>query len=118
LTALGYIEQKHGKKDEARELYERALKSDPVLNDAATNLGVLEASDGHLGRAVQLWQGAFERLPHRSAIGINLALAFCGSGQVEQARKYAQRVLEFNPDSREAQSLMKNLSADPVSCKR
>jgi Flp pilus assembly protein TadD len=117
VTALGYIEQKHGRSKEARELYERALKIDPVNNDAATNLGVLEAGEGHLTRAVQLWQGAFDRLPHRSAIGINLAVAFCGTGQMEQARNYAKRVLDFNPDSPEAQHLLQHMNADPVSCK-
>ncbi|MGZ4789180.1 MAG: tetratricopeptide repeat protein [Terriglobales bacterium] len=117
LTALGYIEQKHGRSTEARDLYERALKLDPLNNDAATNLGVLEAGEGHLARAVQLWQGAFDRLPHRSAIGINLAMAFCGAGQVEQGRRYVERVLDFNPDSPEAQRLLQHMNGDPVSCK-
>jgi len=87
-------------------------------NDAATNLGVLEASEGHLGRAVQLWQGAFDRLPHRSVIGINLAMAFCESGQFEQGRRYVQRVLDFNPDSTEARRLLEHMSGDPVRCGR
>ena len=117
LTAMGYIEQKHGRMKEARDLYERALKVDALNNDAATNLGVLEAGEGHLARAVQLWQGAFDRLPHRSAIGINLAMAFCGTGQVSEARRYIERVLDFNPDSPEAQRLAQHMNADPVSCK-
>jgi Tetratricopeptide repeat/Cytochrome c554 and c-prime len=117
LTALGFIEQKHGKIDDARQLYERALKLDPLLDDAGTDLGVLEASQGHLGRAVQLWQGAFEREPHRSEIGLNLAMAFCGSGQVDDARKYVQRVLDFNPDFNPARQLLKNMQRDPASCK-
>ncbi len=75
LSALGFIDQKHGREKEARELYERVLKIDPLSNDTATNLGTLEARSGNLRRAVELWQGAFERVPNRSAIGMDLLCA-------------------------------------------
>jgi len=117
LAALAYIEQKHGKLSDARELYERALKIDPVANEAATDLGVLEAREGHLRRAVELWQMGFDRAPQRSAIGMNLAVAFCDAGQVEEGRRYLQRVLEFNPDFEDARKLMKAMSGDPAKCK-
>jgi len=117
LTALGFIEQKHGHEKEAREFYERALKVDPLSNDAATDLGTLEARAGELRQAVELWQGAFERAPYRSAIGMNLAMAFCAAGQKDDARKYVQRVLEFNPDYGKAKSLSNHLEKDPVQCK-
>jgi len=81
LGALGLVEQKHGHDKEARDLYERALKADPLANDATANLAILEAQSGNLPRAVQLWQGAFARIPYRSAIGLNLAMAFCVAGQ-------------------------------------
>jgi len=117
LTALGFIEQRHGRTKDARALYERALKLDPLSNGAATNLGVLEAGEGNLGRAVELWQTAFDRMPHRSAIGLNLAMAFCDAGQVAEGRKYVQRVLDFNPDFNQARQLLKNMNADPAKCK-
>ena len=117
LGALGFEEQKKGHDQEAREFYERALKIDPLLNDAATNLGILEAKAGNLRRAVELWQGAFARVPERSAIGVNLAMAFCVAGQTEEARKYVERVLAFNPDYGKAKSLMVHLKEDPVECK-
>jgi Tetratricopeptide repeat/Cytochrome c554 and c-prime len=116
LTALGFVEQQHGNNDEARGLYEHALKVDPQSNDAATDLGILEARGGNLRHAVQLWQGAFERVPHRSPIGMNLALAFCAAGRKDVARKYVDRVLEFNPDFGKAKSLLKHLGEDPVRC--
>jgi Flp pilus assembly protein TadD len=37
LSALGFVDQEHGREKEARELYEHALKLDPLSNDAATN---------------------------------------------------------------------------------
>ena len=117
LSALGFVDQEHGQEKEARELYEHALKLDPLSNDAATNLGTLEARAGNLRRAVELWQGAFDRVPQRSAIGMDLAMAFCEVGQKEEARRYVLRVLDFNPDSTNAKRLLAHLNAEPVKCK-
>jgi tetratricopeptide (TPR) repeat protein len=116
LSAMGYIEQKQGATDRARELYQRALAIDPNLIDAATNLGVLEAKSGHMREAVTLWQGSFQRAPGRSSIGMNLARTFCGSGQVDEARTYTLRVLQFNPDLGAAKKLLNGLNADPPKC--
>ena len=116
LSALAYAEQKQGANDRARELYRKALALDPNLIDAATNLGVLEAQSGHLGEAVKLWQGAFQRAPGRSSIGMNLARAFCATGQTNDARNYTLRVLQFNPDLTAANKLLSGLNADPPKC--
>jgi predicted CXXCH cytochrome family protein len=118
LAALGYVEQNRGSIDRARELYQKALTLDPMLIDAATNLGVIEASRGDMGGAVKLWKGAFERSPEKSSIGMNLVRAYCGSGEVEQARVYTLRVLEFNPDLSFARDLLRDLNATPASCGR
>jgi Flp pilus assembly protein TadD len=117
LSALGFVEQKHEHEKEARELYERALQLDPLDNDAATNLGILEARSGNLRRAVELWQGAFARVPYRSAIGMNLAMVFCAAGQSENARKYVLRVQEFNPDYLKAKQLLAHLGEHPAQCR-
>ena len=117
LSTLGLVEQRNGHDKEARSLYERALKSDPLNNDAAVNLGILEAQSGDLRRAVELWQPAFARVPYRSPIGINLAMAFCVAGQTDDARRFVQRVLEFNPDYEKGKSLLQHLGETPVQCK-
>jgi len=117
LSALGYIEQERGHEREAKEFYERALKVSPLDGDAATDLGAIEARSGNLRRAVELWQGAFARAPYRSAIGMNLAMAFCAAGQRDDARRYVNRVLEFNPDLQKARQLLKHLDGDPPHCK-
>ncbi len=111
LSALAFVEQESGRQNGARALYEQALKANPLNNEAATNLGMLEARAENLRRAVELWQGAFARAPYRSAIGTNLALAFCAAGQRDDARKYVDRVLEFNPDYSKAKSLLKKMDA-------
>jgi predicted CXXCH cytochrome family protein len=116
LTALGFVEQERGHRQEARGFYERTLKVRPRANTAAANLGILEAQSGNVKRAVQLWQGAFERIPYRSAIGINLAIVFCEAGQADDAKRYLERVLEFNPDSTSAKQLLGHLNENPPKC--
>ncbi|HXY14631.1 MAG TPA: tetratricopeptide repeat protein [Terriglobales bacterium] len=116
LTAWGYIEQLHGKRTEARKNYQRALEIDPLSNSAAINLGVIEAQEEHVDRAISLWRQAFERAPAKSAVGLNLARVSCSIGQFDQARTYTLRVLEFNPDLPEAKKLLRELSADRPSC--
>jgi Flp pilus assembly protein TadD len=97
-------------------LYERALARDPDRIDAATNLGVLEAKSGNLNEAVVLWQGAFQRAPGKSSVGMNLARAFCGAGQIDKARDVTLRVLEFNPDLQGARQLLHPLNQTPPKC--
>jgi tetratricopeptide (TPR) repeat protein len=116
LTALGFIEQKGANPSEARKDYQHALEIDPAANEAASNLGVIEAQEGHMERAVILWQQVFERVPGKSAVGMNLAQVYCSSAQFDRARDYTQRVLQFNPDLPEAKALMRSLSADPPKC--
>ncbi len=117
LSALGYEDHQHKREKEARALYERALQLDSLANDAAVNLGVLEAQSGHLQRAVQLWQSAFDRVPYRSAVGVDLAMAFCSTGQTDVARNYVLRVLDFNPDFTDAKRLLTHLNSHPEQCK-
>jgi len=91
LSGLAYVELKQGAINHARELYEKALALDPTLIDAATNLGVIEATSGHLRSAIALWQRACERAPGKSSIGMNLARTLC-------------------------KKLLEHLNADPPAC--
>jgi tetratricopeptide (TPR) repeat protein len=116
LSGWAFTELNHGAVDHAQALYRQALALDPTLIDAATNLGVIEAKAGHVKAAVKLWQGAFERAPGKSGIGMNLARVFCESGQLKEARSYVERVLRFNPDLTEARKLSQSLNADPPKC--
>jgi tetratricopeptide (TPR) repeat protein len=117
LAALGFEEQKHGNEKQARELYVRALKLDPLDNVAAVELGVLQTRAGNLRGAAELWEGVFRRVPYRSAVGMDLAIVFCVTGQKEVARQYVQRVLEFNPDYVKGKQLLAHLGEEPVQCR-
>jgi Flp pilus assembly protein TadD len=116
LSSLAYVEFKQGAINHAQELYRKALALDPTLIDAATNLGVIEARSGHVRSAIDLWQGAFDRAPGKSTIGMNLARTLCESGQKGDARAIVLRVLQFNPDLSAARKLLQHLNADPPDC--
>jgi hypothetical protein len=116
LAGLAFVELNHGAVDRARTLYEKALALDPNQLDARTNLGVIEARSGHLTRAIELWQPAFDRAPGRSSIGMNLARTLCEEGQTEEAKKFVSRVLRFNPDLSKAKKLLQHLNDTPPTC--
>lgn len=114
LTALGYIAQENGETNGSRQYYERALRSDNTAQEAAGNLAVIEAKEGHLRSAVSLWQMVFKDAPWRSSIGIDIALGYCAANRYEEARAYVKRVLEFNPDFRLGQVLPKPTVSRPA----
>ena len=116
LSALAYVEQKHGLTAQASELYRRALAMNPDLIDAATDLGVIEAKSGRLREAAELWQRAFQRAPGRSSLGMNLVTAFCDARQFDEARTTVLRVLEFNPDMTAAKQALQALNRTPPNC--
>jgi len=118
IAALAYDVQREGDGAKARQLYTRALSLCPGMVDVETNLGVLDAQSGDLRDAVRLWQDAFRRAPGSSEIGIDLARVHCSEKQFEKARDDTMRVLEFNPDSTEAKTLLKELNSDEPGCGR
>lgn len=116
LTALGYIAQQQGQEELARQYYEKALGNDPYNEEAATNLGVAEARQGHLQRAVGLWQNVFRNAPWRSNVGIDIALGYCAAERYDDAIEYVKLVLEFNSDFAVGRSLLNQLSENPPRC--
>ena len=116
LSAMGYFVQRKGKPDLARELYGKALVQDPTSIDASSNLAVIEAGRGNLREAVKLWEDAFRRAPGQSSVGMNIARVLCDTGQVDRARDYVLRVLEFNPDLTEAKNLFLRLNGPAPRC--
>jgi predicted CXXCH cytochrome family protein len=116
LQALGYMEESRGMAQQAREHYEHALRVNPLAIDAAANLALMEAQQGHFDRAITLWKSAFARYPGRSTLGINLARAQCLSGHGDDSRASIARVLQFNPDLTLAHDMLRQLQSGEVKC--
>jgi len=72
-TAYAYEELQNKRTIHAKELFQKALESDPLNVDAAVNLGVVEAQSGNAEKALSLWKSALERAPWNPAIGLNIA---------------------------------------------
>ena len=47
---------------------------------------------------------------------MNLARAYCGAGQIDKARDFTLRVLEFNPDLTSAKRLLHEINETPPKC--
>jgi tetratricopeptide (TPR) repeat protein len=107
LSAMGYFAQRKGQPDLARELDGKALALDPNSINPSSNLAVIEAERGHSREAVKLWEDSFPRAPGQSSVGKNIARVLCEAGQVDRARDYVPRLLEFNPDLTEAKNLFR-----------
>ncbi len=116
LSAYAYEELRNKRTVHAKELFQTALKSDPLNVDAAVNLGVIEVQAGHAARALSLWKSAFERAPWHPAIGLNIAQLFCDLGRAEDAKAYVRRVLQYNPDHSQANFLLHQLQSQATPC--
>jgi predicted CXXCH cytochrome family protein len=116
LSAYAYRELIHKRTQHAKELYEEALRIDPLNLDAAVNLGVIEAQSGSTDHALALWRDTFHRAPWRSSIGMNLARLSCNLGNREEAEESLRRVLQFNPDFPEARQFLRGLERQTVAC--
>jgi predicted CXXCH cytochrome family protein len=116
LSGLAYIELQKGQAARAQLLYEHALSIDPMLADAAVNLGVISAHQGDARRALSLWMPVFDRNPARSEIGLNIASTWCAAGKLDRAQDAVLRVLEFNPDFEPAKEMLRSLGRTPPGC--
>jgi hypothetical protein len=47
---------------------------------------------------------------------MNLARIYCSATQIDKARTYVTRVLQFNPDLPQAKVLMKQLNSETPNC--
>jgi len=118
LTELAYLRQRAGDAAGAEPLYRRALEKDPGSVLAGANFGVLLAGSQRLPEALQLWTSAFERAPHLTDLGVNLAMGRCLAGDAAGARAAVARALLHNPDSPAARSLQGALDREPERCRK
>jgi tetratricopeptide (TPR) repeat protein len=98
LTASGMILETQGKKDEARQRYERALAVDPAAAVAANNLAWMTAEAGeNLDVALQLAQTAYSKLPDNADVGDTLGFVYYKKGLYPQAVTLLKASVEKEP---------------------
>ena len=116
LIRLGFLYQQLGRNGPAAELYERALRAGSEAPEATTNLGVIFASKGDLRKALELWQGVFERNPGLSEAGVNLAAGLCQAGETARARQTLIEALKYQADFGRARAMLRELESRPERC--
>lgn len=82
---------------EARRAYEKALAIDPGLAQAANNLAVIEAGQGHYDRAILHFRLALERRPDDAALHNNLGYVYLLQGQHRAALAEFDAALRLAP---------------------
>ncbi len=87
-----------GKKAEARDAYEKALRLDPKSWDSMNNLGLIYAESGNPAKAIELYRSGLEINPKDLGLNRNLASALLDTGLASDARKQAELTLSYKPD--------------------
>ncbi|MER2565583.1 MAG: tetratricopeptide repeat protein [Myxococcaceae bacterium] len=93
----GLIALKRGQKDQAKELFIKALRLNQDQAQAYNNLGYIYLGDQQFGKAHDNFQRALKVNPDYTEARYNLALAFRGLKQDDKAKKELRTIIEVNP---------------------
>jgi tetratricopeptide (TPR) repeat protein len=106
LYGLGSVYLEQQKRGEAREYFERAIKSaadyPATLPNAWNNLGILAAREGKTDEAIGYFQKALGINPDHAVALQNLGNAYRQKRDWDAARKTLEHALALNPDDAEA----------------
>jgi serine/threonine protein kinase/Tfp pilus assembly protein PilF len=106
LTAAGSI-------PEAIEDYNRALNLDAHFGKARLNRGILHLNNKNYDQAIADLKQALENGVPPALIHYNLALVYKDQNKPQVAITSAREALKFDPAHKEAQALLKQLTAQP-----
>src|SRR5574344_503881 len=95
---------------EAKKLYKEAVFIDPKNSRAHTFLGILQSKDKEYESALASLETAVSLDSTNVDIRYNLALAYEMSGNTDEAKLQYEKVLELNPEHKEASNNLKLLS--------
>ncbi|HEY0711219.1 MAG TPA: tetratricopeptide repeat protein, partial [Polyangia bacterium] len=91
-----------GRTEEAAAAYRRALKLDPGLGAAHTNLGRLAHGRGDIAEARASFEAALALDPEQPEARYNLAHILCEAGEMELGAAELRRVVQLAPDFADA----------------
>ena len=97
LIKLGLQHHRAGQLQEAKVVYEQALKLQPQHPDALHLTGLIALQSGDAGRAVTLIRQAIQQLPWNPGFHANLAQARLALGQFAEAHAAFRRAAELDP---------------------
>jgi tetratricopeptide (TPR) repeat protein len=98
LRPLGMALAEAGRKEEARETWQRVLAVDPSDYDGHNNLGVLLQEAGRLGEAIESLRRAANIDPRNASALNNLGVALAEARRLEESVACYRRALALAPD--------------------
>ena len=110
LNRLGRLLIQTKRIDEAKASFERALKLDPNLAIAHSNLGAILGMKGDIFGAVQELQTAVRLDPQSSMAHNNLAIAYLKMGKRNEAVSHWQTSLNIDPNQEDIRNELKKLN--------
>jgi Flp pilus assembly protein TadD len=102
LNNLGVIYASRQKNEEARDLFIKVQKQDPLIKEASVNLATLFMNLNDYPRAIQAYQQVLNSDPGNAKALYNQGMAWYKSKDYAQARTNWTKMLDFEPDNKEA----------------
>jgi protein O-mannosyl-transferase len=96
-TGLAAIKEKQGKRNEAYDLYQKAIKVDPKDPEPYFGLGILYTNDGKRAQALEMYGKVIELYPGYVGVHNNLAAMYLGAKEYEKAAEEYRKALEIDP---------------------
>jgi tetratricopeptide (TPR) repeat protein len=100
LFAQALERQREGKLEEAKKLYQKAVKMDQYNVQAFNNLGVIYMGEKNYKRAIILFNNALDIKHDYVDAHYNLACLYAQKKDVPQSLFYLKNAIEFNPEAR------------------
>lgn len=102
LNALGTVLLDGSRREEAREVFERAARLAPPYPPAWYHLGMLKQQQGDHRGAVAIYRALLEREPGFGQAWNNLGVAHRETGRADEALSCFRKAVAFAPDMAEA----------------
>lgn len=99
-NGLGLMFARQGRRAEAREWFEKALRIDRKHAGAWNNLGVLYGEEQQWDKAVETFEAAIRETPTDETLYLNLGRIHIRQNDRARAREVMERLLRINPASR------------------
>jgi tetratricopeptide (TPR) repeat protein len=97
LTNLGSVYLQQGRNDDARRVFDRALRINPDLPDATAFLGLLASREGDTVRAESLFRSAINMQPDFAVPHNDLASILAREGKYSEAEFHFSKAVEGDP---------------------
>lgn len=108
---LGEVLESRGRRGEALEHFRQAIRGKPGFALARFRLGNALAADGDDEEAVRQFDAALASRPDLIPALFNRAAVLARTGRLEEAEDSLRRLLDLDPDHREARALLARIEA-------